>query len=209
MVGDEVTRAAWLRAQAACGDSARRLGAADIAPEALAQYVAERGAFVWRRKPTMRPLGMAWRLGTLLIRTDGALYAHGRSTRAAERGRPSFQSESREERREIAAAALRGGFGVGTPVSYDALLLLGAASPCGDDLAGAVFDPDLAAAGSETAGSETARSGAAARELPVGLAGGEVRVRWRAGAPLAGAQTLADFLSERVELLINPPFSRG
>lgn len=187
MVGDNETRAAWQRALAASAESALKLRDAGIAPEALAEYVPERRAFLWRRKATMRPLGEAWRLGTLLLGTDGSLYAHGHSTRSAERGRPSYQSESREERREIAAAALHCGYAIGTPVNYDALLLLAASG-------GAVFDPD---------------HDAAARELPVGLAEGEVRVRWRAGAPLAGAQTLAAFVAERAELLINPPFAQN
>lgn len=199
MVGDEETGAAWQRARTACVKSALKLQAAGARPDALAEYVPEHGVFLWRRKATMRTLGEAWRLGTLLLGVDGALYAHGHSTRAAERGRPSFQSESREERREIAAAALRGGFKLGTPVNYDALLLLAVTGDTRD----AVFDPDPAAA--DLRATETK---AVPRELPVGLAADEVRVRWRAGAPLAGAPTLAAFLEERVELLINPPFAR-
>lgn len=175
--------AAWERAHAACALSAAQLQEAGIAPDALAEYVPEHGSFLWRRKATMKPLGETWRLGTLLVATDGALYAHGHSTRAAERGRPSFQSESREERREIAAAALRGGFAVGTPVDFDAELL-------------------ISAAGDPVDFSRTPR------ELPIGFSEGEVRVRWRAGVPLAGAQTLAAFLAERVGLLIDPPFGR-
>lgn len=175
--------AAWQRAHAACVLAVSQLQAAGIVPDALAEYVPERGSFLWRRKATMNPLGKTWRLGTLLLATDGALYAHGRSTRAAERGRPSFQSESREERREIAAAALQGGFAVGTPVDFDAVLMMSAAGEPVD------FSPTP-------------------RELPLGLAEGEVRVRWRAGASLAGAQTLAAFLAERVGLLIDPPFGR-
>lgn len=173
--------------------AASRLQEAGITPDALAEYVPERRVLLVRRKAMMRPLSAAWRIGTLLLTTDGTLYAHGHSTRSAERGRPSFQSESREERREIAAAALRGGYDVGTAVSYDAQLLLEAATTGTDSLTGAVFDPDPAPA---------------ARELPVGFADGEVRVRWRAGATLAGAQTLAAFLAERVDLLVSPPFSR-
>lgn len=175
--------AAWQRAHAACVDATSRLIAAEVAPDALAEYVPERGTFVWRRKATMRPLGATWRLGTLLLATDGALYAHGQSTRAAERGRPSFQSESREVRREIAAAALRGGFAIGVPVDFNAVLLIDAA-------------------GTPVSSSPTPL------ELPLGFADGEVRVRWRTGAPLAGAQTLTAFLAERVDLLIDPPFGR-
>ena len=209
MVGDDETRAAWQRARQACAASALELREAGIALEALAEYVPERGTFLWRRKATMRPLGEAWRLGTLLLGADGALYAHGHSTRSAERGRPSYQSESREVRREIAAAALHGGYPVGTPVNYDATQLLAAASgpgqaDFGGEPTGAVFDPDHAAAGPDSSAATSPP-----RELPVGLAEGEVRVRWRAGAPLTGAQTLEAFLAERVELLINPPFARN
>lgn len=185
MARDEQTHEAWRLAAHACQAAVEALRAADVGPDALAEYVPERGAFVWRRKATMRPVGEVWRLGTLLLGTDGSLYAHGRSTRAAERGRPSFQSESREERREIAAAALRGGYAVGCPVNFDAVLLMTAAGEPAE------VDPDHARAG---------------HELPIGLADGEVRVRWHTGAPLAGAQTLTAFLGERVELLVHPPF---
>ena len=175
--------------------AASRLQEAGITPDALAEYVPERRVLLVRRKAIMRPLSAAWRMGTLLLTTDGTLYAHGHSTRAAERGRPSFQSESREERRELAAAALRGGFPVGTPVDFDAVPLLDAAG---------VPQGALADLGASVA------SGAlgAGHTLPVGLAEGEVRVCWRAGAPLAGAQTLEAFLTERVGLLIDPPFAR-
>ncbi|MHA3723396.1 hypothetical protein ACXR2T_05905 [Leucobacter sp. HY1910] len=202
MASDKQTREAWQRAALACAAAAEALREAGIAPEALAEYVPERGTFLWRRKATMQPLGEAWRLGTLLLGGDGALYAHGHSTRAAERGRPSFQSESREERREIAAAALRGGYAVGSPVSFDAVPLMTAAGAPTNALT-PDLDPDRAVAGRVDADSAGADS-----ELPIGLADGEVRVRWRAGAPLAGAQTLAAFLTERVDLLVHPPFSR-
>ena len=185
MASKEQMREAWQRAGLACAAAADALREAGVAPDSLAEYVPERGTFLWRRKATMRPLGEAWRLGTLLLGTDGALYAHGHSTRAAERGRPSFQSESREERREIAAAALRGGYAIGSPVSFDAVPLMTATG------VPAEVDPDRARAN---------------HELPIGLADGEVRVRWHTGAPLAGAQTLTAFLGERVELLVHPPF---
>ena len=113
-----------------------------------------------------------------LLGTDGTLYAAGRATRAAERGRPGYQSASREERREIAAAALRGGYPVGTPVNYDAVPI---------PIATVVHDDSAATDG------------------PVGMSGGALRVRWRPGASLDGAPTLQTFLAERVDLLVNPP----
>ncbi len=180
----EVTevRAAAERAEAAARDAASRLHDAAIAPEELAEYVPSRRGFLRMKPPTMRPLGSVWRLGALLLDANGALFALGHATRAAERGRPGYQSVSREERREIAAAALRGGYTAGTEVNYDAVPIpLDPASP------EAIL--------------------ALASELPVGFDSGEVRVRWRAGAPLSGAPTLDAFLTERVDLLIDPPFA--
>lgn len=145
----------------------------------------------------MRPMGAVWRLGVLLLvspedhvsppprsrrRQDPApslplWLVAGPSTRSAERGRPNFQSASREERREIAAAALRGGYPVGTAVHFDA-------EPLPMDEAG------LSALGADS---------------PVGLYLGEARVRWRAGVPLASAQEFGRYVSERVGLLVDPP----
>lgn len=165
------------RAVRACAATAAALRDAGVATEALAEFVPERRALlVLKRAATMHPLGEVWRLGALLLGTDGELYAVGRATRAAERGRVGYQSVSREERRDIAAAALRGGYPAGTPVNYDAEPLPLTALPDGP-------------------------------ESPVGVHDGELRVRWRAGASLAGAPTLAQYLAERAELLIHPPFA--
>lgn len=166
------------RAAAACAAAVRALREAGIAPEGLAELEPEgRRLRVLRRPPRMRPIGEVWRLGTLLLGADGRLYAAGRTTRAAERGRTGYQSLSLEDRRELAAAALRGGYPAGAPVNFDAVPL-----PLGLDAAG-----ELGA------------------EAPLGVAGGELRVRWRAGAPLEGAQTLEQYLAERVGLLVDPP----
>lgn len=165
------------RAIRACVDAVSRLTSAGVEPEALAEYVPPRRAFLRTKPATMHPLGQVWRMGPLLLGTSGELYAAGHATRAAERGRPGYQSVSREERREVAAAALRAGYPTGAAVNYGAVLIL--------DESTAVSQDDS--------------------ELPVDISGGEVRVRWRAGAPLNGAPTLAAFLSERVALLVHPP----
>ena len=81
------------------------------------------------------------------------------------------------ERREIAAAALRGGYPEGAPVNFDAVPLI-----CTKETLEAL---DTTA--------------------PVGVFDGAVRVRWRPEASLDGAPTLERFLAERVELLIDPP----
>jgi hypothetical protein len=188
MTADADISGAAERAMQACVDTVAKLRQAAVAAESLAEYVPPRRVLLWTRPATMRGLGEVWRLGALLLGADASLYAAGRATRAAERGRPGYQSVSREERREIAAAALRGGYEAGSPVNFDAVPIpLDAAS-----LASSATGPS----------GETETS---AVESPVGFADGEVRVRWRAGAPLAGAPTLASFLAERAGLLIDPP----
>lgn len=168
------------RANRACAATVEALQRAGVAPEALAEFVPEGRRFlVLPKVATMKPLGEAWRLGSLLLDTSGVLWAAGRATRAVERGRPGYQSESREERRDVAAAALRGGYPVGTPVNFDAQPL-----PLDEDTLRALPSDD-----------------------PIGWADGEIRVRWRAGAPLDGAPTLESYLQERAELLIHPPLS--
>jgi hypothetical protein len=164
-----------------CAEAAERLQAAGVPAEALAEYVAPKRVLLWTRPATMRSLGEVWRIGPLLLGAAGELYALGHATRAAERGRPGYQSLSREARREIAAAALRGGYPAGTPVNYDAVRI-------------------------PLSAEESLEASDHSPELPVGYADGEFRVRWRPGAPLQGAPTLADFLAERIELLIAPPF---
>lgn len=184
-----------MRALEACTEAAAALASAGIAPDALAEYVPPRTVLLITRKATMKPMGEAWRLGTVLLGTDGALYAHGHTTRSDERGRPGYQSASREERREIAAAALRGGYPIGTTVNYDAAPLALVAD--GRDTGGPnqVLDPDP----DQTPDSES----------PIGYRDGEIRIRWRAGAPLDGAQPLAAYLRERVELLTDPTRGAG
>lgn len=168
------------RLAAVCRNTAEALGAAAVPTEALAEFVPSgRRLLVLPRAATMRPLGEVWRLGVLLLDTSGELWAAGKATRAAERGRVGYQSVSREQRRDIAAAALRGGFAVGSSVNFDAKPLLRGGAPLGE----------------------------ASEDSPLGWADGAVRVRWRAGAALEGAATLEQYLHERAELLIHPPLS--
>lgn len=186
--------AAAAEAVDACREAVAALSAAAVAPEALAEYVEARRVLLVSRPARMVPLGEAWRLGALLLGTDARLYALGRATRAAERGRPSYQSASREERRDIAAAALRGGYAVGAPVNYDARELpLTPAGIAGLDAADPIgVDPGTASGPGPDAPASSA---------PV------VRVRWRAGASLEGAPSLRAYLGERVSLLVAPEFT--
>jgi hypothetical protein len=163
------------RAQRDCVEAATTLHDASVTPQALATFLPARRAFLRTKPASFQPLGEVWRLGVLLLNADGELYAAGPATRSAERGRPGYQSSSREERREIAAAALKARYPVGTPVNYGALPL---------PLTEETFTHT-------------------AEDLPLALSEGEVRVRWRAGASLQGAPTLQGYLSDRVALLVN------
>lgn len=168
------------RCAEALSEVRERLVSHGVEPERLAELVPAHRRFLVARPARMHPLGAVWRLGVLLLSADEdppVLYATGRVTRAAERGRPNYQSASREERREIAAAAVRGGYAIGTRVNFDATRI--------------PLDPDGIAGLSDDA--------------PVGVFGDELRVRWRADAPLDPAPSLEAYLAERAELLINPP----
>lgn len=168
------------RAKRACTVTADALQRAGVATQALAELLpAGRRLLILSRPARMRQIGEVWRLGSLLLDMHGGLWAAGQATRAAERGRPGYQSASREERKDIAAAALRGGFPVGSPVNFDATPL--------------PLDVEAVLALDEAS--------------PLGWADGEVRVRWRAGASLVGAPTLEEYLRERADLLINPPLA--
>lgn len=198
---DDASSAAALRgAREACERAASRLAEAGVATESLAEFVPERRRLLMRKPATMRHLGDVWRIGPILLGADGSLYAGGRATRAAERPRPNYQSVSREERRDIAAAALAGGYAAGTPVNFDAVPI-----PFGSEAVG-----DAASAGGEAGGSsEDGEEAGAAHRLPPGspvvFSNGEVRVRWHPTAPLTTAPTLAAFLEDRVGLLVDPP----
>lgn len=179
--------------------AAARLREHGVDPDGLAEFVPARKVMLIRRPATMRPLGEVWRVGTLLLSVDSErvdservtserviseratpelaspLFLAGPATRAAKRLYPGNQSISREERRDIAAAALAGGYPEGRAVHYDAIPV------------------PLDAQQLRELGPEH----------PLGVVGDVIRVRWRAGASLEGAPTLADYLAERIDLLIN------
>lgn len=125
--------AAIERAGALLRAMAARLAAAGARDEALARYEEPKPLLgVVQRRPTMRPLGRAWRLGALLLQADGTVWATGVSTRVAEPGRPQHHTASVEIRRAYRAAALQGGFPMGetvnhsvTPIALDATLVGG------------------------------------------------------------------------------------
>lgn len=118
-VGVQTADAAAIeRARAAIERVAGRLAAADARDEALAELVEPAALLGFRRRPRMRRLGRAWRLGALLVTRDGAVWQTGVSTRVAEPGRPQLHSASVELRRAHRAAALQGGFPLGETVNH-------------------------------------------------------------------------------------------
>ncbi len=115
---DPADAAAVERARAVLERVAERLAAAGARDEALAEHVEPKPVLGIRRRPTMRSLGRAWRLGALLVARDGAVWQTGISTRVAEPGRPQFHSASVEQRRAYRAAAMQGGFPLGETVNH-------------------------------------------------------------------------------------------
>lgn len=128
---DEAARAAIDRARAVLRATAERLAAAGARAEALARYEEPKALLgMIPRRPRMRSIGRAWRLGALLLQADGSVWATGISTRVAEPGRPQHHTASVEIRRAYRAAAIAGGFPMGetinhsiTPIALDERLL--------------------------------------------------------------------------------------
>ena len=152
-----------------------RLTAAGARDEALAEYVPEHRVLLVTRRAVLRPIGRVWRLGVFLLAADGTLFETGLTTRALEPGRPAYQSASAEQRREYRAAATRGRLPHGETVNFDAVEV--------------VLD-------SEHLRASTGR---------LFLDGDRARVRWNAGAGDADAVDLESYLTDRVELLAEPP----
>lgn len=110
--------AAVERARSALLAVAERLAAAGARDEALAEHIEPKPVLGVPRRPTMRPLGRAWRMGALLLAADGSVWRTGVSTRVAEPGRPQHHTASVEQRRAWRAAAIQGGFPMGETVNH-------------------------------------------------------------------------------------------
>jgi hypothetical protein len=172
---DATDRDAVARVQVAIRDAVAALIAAGAREEALAEYVPARRTLLIPRPPVLRRIGSVWRLGVLLLDRSGTLRATGTLVRATPPGRPQNLSRSVEDRRALRAAAQRGGFRPGETLVFDAPVI---------DL-----DP----------------SALRASRGPLFLRDGRPLVRWSASAADADARDLADYLAERVDLLIHPP----
>jgi len=99
----------------AARDELRERGVAD---EAVASVRSFRALGPFRRQPVMVQTGRAWRLGVLLLGTDGSLAATAGLTRALEPTRSQDLSLGVEARKDARRAASRGRFREGEPVHH-------------------------------------------------------------------------------------------
>jgi hypothetical protein len=163
--------------------AARRLQAASVPTEALAEFQPVRRRFlVFTAAARFIPVTEVWRVGRLLLSTQGDLYAHGATTRSAKRLRLGLQSASQELRRDLAGVAFNSGFAEGAEVNYGAQPI--------------PLDPEELVEHLRNTNAE---------QLPVAVVDGEIRVLWRPGMPAHEAQTLSAYVNERIALMIHPP----
>ncbi|BDI22674.1 glutaminase [Herbiconiux sp. L3-i23] len=97
---------------------ALRLDDAGARTEALARLGRRRRILGVGGGPVFEPLGRVWRLGVLLLGTDGALHAAGAVTRAAEERQHGWTAVSAAERSAVRALAAQT-FPVGETVNYE------------------------------------------------------------------------------------------
>ncbi|OII02288.1 hypothetical protein BIU95_05970 [Curtobacterium sp. MCBA15_007] len=164
------------RARELLDAAARLLRAADVPDEALGEYVQPKAVLGIRRDPTMRPLGRVWRVGALLIGSSPETAGGVWATGSITR----VTEPGRSQYQSVSAEVRR---------AYRA-----------------------AAAKGHFAAGETVNHGAV--PIPVDetlvaadgvlfVADDVPSVRW---SPTAGAAVpLADYLADRVGLLVDPP----
>lgn len=174
------------RAESALRDTVAALREAGIVPAALARFVpARRVLGIIPRRERVRATGEGWRLGTLIITSDGELVIDATTTRSRRPERVGYTAESARERDALRHAAYRGGFVEGVTVHVGGRVVDG-------------YEPG--------AGCSSDASSSAAGELgPLVLRPDTVAVRWAAGTPAAAAIPLDRYLAEHAALLIEPP----
>ncbi|HLP22499.1 MAG TPA: glutaminase [Microbacteriaceae bacterium] len=72
-----------------------------------------------RRAPRLVAVAECWRLGAILLDTEGQLYAAGTVIRAERERQHGYPSRLAEQRAELKAAAQRGGIDQGRTVNLD------------------------------------------------------------------------------------------
>lgn len=152
------------------------LEAAAVPDESLAAVRRARGLTGLSGASRMVPAGRAWRLGVVLLEATGRLHATGGVTRAIVPLRAvTNRSAAAESRREDRRAAARGPFPEGEVVNFGYTPL--------------ALDTAALKAGSG----------------PLSVRDGVVMVRWSDGDETLGIRPLADYLADRVGLLVDGP----
>lgn len=162
-------------------ETAARLRDAGVATDATGELIgAHRVLGLFPRAPRVRRTGAGWRLGTLVVTTEGALIVGATTTRAHREERVGYAAESARERDELRHAAFRGGFVQGATVHVGGQIV--------DWIAESAPRSDAVVAGDVLV------------LRPDGVA-----VRWAAGASAASASPIEQYLAERADLRIDPP----
>lgn len=118
--GGDAAREAVDRLRGELVAAAERLAAAGARTEVLAELVEPRRVLGVARAPRMAQLGRVWRLGVVLLASDGSAYATGHVVRAELPARRSILADSVAEHRGWQAAAVKGGITTGESVDFDA-----------------------------------------------------------------------------------------
>ncbi len=143
--------------------------------EQLARLITPNAFLGIQRSGRLKRLGEVWHLGIFLMDADGNLYRAGETVRAENIPHTEHNSAYKAERRQIAYAAFKAGYSPGTVVNFGATRI----------------DLDSGSLSHATS--------------PVFVRGRDVFVRWRSGAPDAEAVLLNVYVTERLDLLLNPP----
>ena len=164
------------RARELLDAAARRLRAADVPDVALGEYVQPKAVLGIRRDPTMRPLGRVWRVGALLIGSSPETAGRVWATGSITRVTEPGRSQYQSVSAEV-RRAYRAAAAKGHFGAGDTVNHGAAPIPVDDSLVGA--------------------------EGVLFFADDVPSVRW---SPTAGAAVpLADYLDDRVGLLVDPP----
>lgn len=164
------------RARDLLDDAARRLRVAEVHDEALGEYVVPRPVLGIRREATMRSLGRVWRIGALLVGSSPETAGHVWATGTITR----VTDPGRAQFQSVSAETRR---------AYRAAAVRG-----------------------HFGAGDTVNHGAVPLQLDASLVGGASvlfvdgdvpMVRWSPTA--ATAVPLAEYLADRVGLLVDPP----
>ena len=142
--------------------------------EQLAELIVPNRFLGIQRSGRFKRRGEAWRLGIFLMDANGDLSRAGETVRSENLPHTEHNSAYKAKRREIAYAAFRAGYAPGTVVNFGALWI----------------KMDVESFAGEIG--------------PLFVRGRNTFVRWRSGAPDAEAVVLKDYVTERLDLLLNP-----